>query len=141
MSWQAATASSGTLMGGTIQGLIAVNNPDYAAPAWQLFLLAIASMLFINLFNIYGGQLLAPGQNPMMFLHVSLFVIIIAILWALGPTVSAREVFVDLENSGGWSTMGLALCVGQVSAIFGLMFGDAGEVFSLPHSMVFTHHS
>jgi choline transport protein len=129
MSWQAATASSGTLIGGMIQGLISVNNPDYAAPAWQLFLLSIATMVFINMFNIYAVRLLAPGQNPMMFLHVTLFIIIITIFWALGPTVSAREVFVDLENSGGWSTMGLALCVGQVSAIFGLMYGDAGRCF------------
>jgi hypothetical protein len=79
MLWQAATASSGTLMGGIIQGLISVNNPDYAAPAWQLFFLAIANKLFINLFNICGGPLLAPGQNPMMFLHVALFIIIISI--------------------------------------------------------------
>ncbi|KAF2664356.1 putative GABA permease [Microthyrium microscopicum] len=125
MAWQAATASSGTLIGGIIQALISLNNPNYASPPWQLFLLAIAVMLSINLFNIYGGPLLAPMGNPMMFLHVALFVVIIAIFWALGPTVSAREVFVELSNTGGWSSIGLALCVGQVSAIFGLMFGDA----------------
>jgi choline transport protein len=117
-------------MGGIIQGLITVNHPDYAAPEWHLFLIAIAVIASINVFNVYGAKLLSPAQNPLMFIHVSAFIVIIAVLWARAPLVSAREVFVEFENLGGWSSTGLALCVGQISALFGLMCNDAGAHMS-----------
>jgi choline transport protein len=135
-------------MGGIIQGLVIVNRPDYEAPAWHLFLIAIAVIVSINVFNVYGVKLLSAAQNPLMFIHVSAFVVIIAILWARAPLVSAREVFVDFENLGGWSSTGLALSVGQISAIFGLMYSDAGahmseevqdSATSVPRSMFFSY--
>jgi amino acid transporter len=60
-----------------------------------------------------------------MFLHVTALIIIVAVLFAMGPRIPARLAFVEFENLGGWRTTGLALCIGQISALFGLMCSDA----------------
>jgi amino acid transporter len=130
LSWQAATASGGTLTGGIIQGLIAINNPDYTSPLWHLCLLAIANVVLVNIFNVYGAKLLAPIQNGLMILHVFTLITIVVVLWVLAPHPSAADVFVNFENTGGYSSIGLALCVGQISALFGLMCNDAAAHMS-----------
>ncbi|KAF1986462.1 putative GABA permease [Aulographum hederae CBS 113979] len=125
LSWQAATASGGFLGGGIIQGLIIINHPDYEAPVWHAVIIAIVLTIGINLFNIYGSRLLAPSQNPLMVLHIFLFIAICVVLWVMAPHPSAHDVFLEFENFGGWSSMGLSLMVGQISALFGLMCNDA----------------
>ena len=37
-------------------------------------------------------------------------------LWVLAPKAPAREVFTDFENFGGWSSVGAACVIGQLSA-------------------------
>lgn len=37
---------------------------------------------------------------------------------------TANEVFFTFENSGGWSTTGLSMLVGQVTSIYGLIGSD-----------------
>jgi choline transport protein len=107
-----------------------IYNPDYASPRWHLCLIAIANIVFINVFNVYGARLLAPLQNPLMILHVLMLIALLVVLWVLAPHPTAADVFVNFENSGGWETTGLALCVGQITAIFGLMCGDAAAHIS-----------
>jgi len=121
LSWQSATAAGGYLGAGIIQGLIVVNHPNYEAPVWHATVIAIVLTVCINMFNIYGSRFLAPTQNPLMVLHVFLLVAIIVVLWVMAPHPPASAVFLDFENHGGWSSMGLALMSGQISALYGLM--------------------
>jgi amino acid transporter len=118
------------LVGGIIQGLISLYNPDYAAPRWHLCLIAIANLVFINVFNVYGSRVLAPAQNPLMTLHICALIVILVILWVLAPHPSAYEVFAHFENFGGWQTTGLSVMIGQITALFGLMCGDAAAHIS-----------
>ncbi|KAH0046676.1 GABA permease-like protein, partial [Aureobasidium melanogenum] len=52
------------------------------------------------------------------------------VFWVLSPHVPAREVFLDLQNDGGWQTTGLALMIGQVSAVGFLGASDAAAHMS-----------
>lgn len=51
---------------------------------------------------------------------MTLFLVTMVILWVKSPHVSAEAVFTQFTNEGGWSTMGLSLMVGQITAIFTL---------------------
>lgn len=56
-------------------------------------------------------------QNAVLVVHVFGFVAIAVVLWVLGPHVSAHDGFLNFENAGGWSSMGMALLIGQVTPV------------------------
>ena len=130
LSWQAGNASGGFLCGTLIQSLIIIKNPDYAAPGWQGTLLVFPVMLVCVCFNVWFNHWLPSMQNAVMVLHVAGFLAIMIVFWVLSPHVPAREVFLDFENGGGWQTMGLALMIGQVSAVGFLGASDAAAHMS-----------
>jgi choline transport protein len=50
--------------------------------------------------------------------------------WVLAPRNAASVVFTQFTDSGGWSSMGLALMVGQISAIYACICSDAAAHMS-----------
>lgn len=124
-SWQAGSGSGSYLTGTIIQGLIIVNYPDYEPKAWQGTLLIFAMVLVIYIFNVWGARMVPEVQTYLLGLHLSLFVATIIVLWVRAPHVSAATVFTQFSNEGGWSSMGLSLMVGQITAIYTLFCGDA----------------
>ena len=50
--------------------------------------------------------------------------------WVLAPRNAATVVFTQFTDSGGWSSMGLALMVGQISAIYACICSDAAAHMS-----------
>lgn len=121
LSWQAGTASGSFLAGTIIQGLITVNDVNYLPTHWQGTLFVFAMVLIVFVFNIWGARALPMVQNLLLILHVFGFSALIIVLWVLAPRNTAEVVFTQFSNSGGWSSMGLSLMVGQISAIFGLI--------------------
>jgi len=59
-------------------------------------------------------------QNMFMPVYVVVFIATVAVMWALCPHVDASTALLEFTNEGGWSSTGLALMVGQISAIFAL---------------------
>ncbi|KAE8140358.1 amino acid permease-domain-containing protein [Aspergillus pseudotamarii] len=98
LAWQAGAASGSFLTGTIIQGLISVKDSTSWMPRIQNLLLA---------------------------LHILCFVIVITVLWAMAPQQPAHALFLEFSNTGGWSSMGLALMVGQTSAIYAGLSSDA----------------
>ncbi|KAF7591834.1 hypothetical protein BBP40_001031 [Aspergillus hancockii] len=125
LAWQAGTASGSFLTGTIIQGLISVRNPNYDAQGWQGTLFVFAMILLAYGFNVYGSDLMARMQNLLLATHIFCWVVVVVVLWVLAPRQSAEAVFTKLENGGGWSSMGLSLMVGQISAIYGCLSSDA----------------
>ena len=70
--------------------------------------------------NIWGEPILPHMQNAFMPVYVAAFIGTIAVMWALCPHVDAHAALIEVTNEGGWSSNGLALMVGQISAIFAL---------------------
>ena len=121
LSWQAGNASGPFLTGTMIQGLLMVNDPTYSPTAWQGTLFIFAVTLLMYVINIYAHKTIPLISNLFLVLHILGFLVIVIVLWVLAPHQSAHNVFVNVQNSGGWSNKGVSIMVGQISAIFGLL--------------------
>ena len=125
LSWQAGTASGPYLVGTLIQSLIFENDPNYVFKNWQGTCFVIAIALVVWATNIWGSKAMPVFQNIMMIVHVFGFLVIIVMIWVLAPRNKASDVFGTFTNSGGWSSIGLSLMVGQVSAVYACICSDA----------------
>lgn len=124
MGWQCAIVSITFLAGTIIQGLIVLNNEDYAFERWHGTLLVIAITLFSILFNTFLAKKLPFVEVIILILHVcGLFAIIIP-LWVLGPRRSAKQVFTEFNDGGGWGSNGVATLVGFSTTITSLIGYD-----------------
>lgn len=130
LSWQAGTASGPFLVGTLIQSMAYENNPGYAGTNWQGTLCVWGITLIVLFANIYMGNAMPVFQNLMLILHVFGFLTIIVCLWVLAPRNSAEVVFTHFYNGGGWSSMGLSLMVGQISAVYACICSDAAAHMS-----------
>ncbi|KAF2470504.1 amino acid transporter [Lindgomyces ingoldianus] len=125
LSWQAGNASGSYLTGTIVQALLVVNYPTYEPQRWQGTLLVFAMVLVLFIVNIWGAQIWPRIQNGLLILHVLAFLAVIITLWVMAPHRSAKSVFTEFTNMGGWSTMGLSLMVGQITAIYSMLGSDA----------------
>ncbi|RAH59700.1 GABA permease [Aspergillus piperis CBS 112811] len=125
LAWQAGAASGSFLTGTIIQGLISVRNPDYDPKRWQGTLFVFAMILIIYFFNVYAASWMPRIQNALLALHTICWVVVIVVLWAMAPRQSAKAVFTEFSLYGGWNNVGLALMIGQISAIYGSLSSDA----------------
>ncbi|KAJ5682362.1 GABA permease [Penicillium macrosclerotiorum] len=126
LAWQAGSASGSFLTGTIIQGLISVRNPDYVSENWQGTLFVFAMVLVIYIFNVYAADLMPVLNNLLMILHVLSWTVVLIVLWAMAPHQSAEAVFItQWKNLGGWSSMGISVLIGQISAIYGSLSSDA----------------
>ena len=132
LSWQAGNASGLFLCGDLIQSMISIRNPDYAYPAWQGWLLTVACTALVTGFNIWAEKILPHMQNLFAPVYVGLWLATIAVLAASGPHVSGYEAILDFQDFGGWNSMGLALMIGQISAVFALGGSDAAVRAIMP---------
>jgi len=121
LSWQAGNASGSFLTGTIVQALLGVNDPTYEPTNWQGTLFVFAMVLILFLFNVFGAQLWPKIQNGLMVLHVLGFLVVVIVLWVMAPHQSAKAVFTEFTNEGGWPTMGLSLMVGQITGIYSLI--------------------
>jgi choline transport protein len=127
LSWQAGTASGPFLVGTLIQSSAVVMYPDYSPTNWQGTLMVIAVTILVWVLNIWGAKVMPVFQNIMLVVHIFGFLAIIVVLWVLSPRATAEVTFTQFTNSGGWSTTGLALMVGQLSAIYACICKSTGQ--------------
>ncbi len=118
LSWQGGVASGAYLIGTLIQALISLNRPVYEPERWQgtLFVIGVAFIVF-NI-NVWGAKALPFLQNCLLILHVCGFAVIVIVLWVTARVQSAKAVFTQFENYGGWNSMGLSLMIGQIAAVY-----------------------
>lgn len=121
LSWQAGNASGSFLTGTIIQALLVVNYPDYEPERYQGTLLVFAMVIVLCVVNIWASDIWARIQNGLLILHIIVFLAVIITLWVLAPHQSAKAVFTEFTNSGGWPTMGLSLMVGQITALYAML--------------------
>lgn len=105
------------LVGSLIQTIILINNENYGFPNYQGTLLAIAAMVFAWLANTYGAKALPYWQNALFAVHILAYFAYIVPIWVNAPTASHSQVWGSFANEGGWSSVGMAVLVGQLSGI------------------------
>ncbi|KAB8068941.1 amino acid transporter [Aspergillus leporis] len=124
MGWQCAIVSIAYLAGTIIQGLIVLNHEDYTSERWHGTLLVVAITFFGILFNTFLAKKLPFVEVLILILHVvGLFAIVIP-LWVLAPRRSAKQVFTEFNNGGGWNSVGTATLVGFSTTITALIGYD-----------------
>ncbi|KAJ5278473.1 hypothetical protein N7524_004626 [Penicillium chrysogenum] len=125
LAWQAGAASGSFLTGTIIQGLIALRDPSYEPQNWHGTMFVFAMIAVIYFFNVYAASWMPRIQNLLLALHLLCWVIIVVVLFAMAPHNSAKTVFTSFHNGGNWSTMGISLMIGQITAIYGSLISDA----------------
>jgi amino acid transporter len=122
--WQAAIVAIAYLAGSVIQGLITLNNTDYAAPGWQGTLLIMGISTFSIVFNTFLAKKLPLVEGMILVLHIlGLFIIIIP-LWVLAPRNNAKAVFTEFSSLQGWEPMGLSVMVGLLTTVVSMLGFD-----------------
>ena len=110
--WQSAITAIGALVAGAMQGLIALNDPNYGWEGWNTTLLTIAVVLFCVVLNIFGARRLPLVEGVLALLHFAGLFVVIIVLWTLAPRNNAHDAFLQYSNNGGWSSNGLSFMVG-----------------------------
>jgi amino acid transporter len=125
LAWIATIATETIFLGTMIEGLITLNNPDFAQQRWQNTLLAWASVAGTFFINVVVPHILPRFEIFMLVLHLAGFIAITAVLLAMSPKKSADFVFHTTLNEGNWPTQGISYCVGFIGNIATFVGADA----------------
>jgi amino acid transporter len=110
--WQSAITAIGSIVAGTIQGLIALKNPDYVWERWHTTLLTIAVVAFCVFINIFVARRLPLVEGFLALVHFAGLFIVIIVLWTLAPRNNAHDAFFQFSNNGGYASDGVSFMVG-----------------------------
>ena len=99
--------------------VVSVGDPAFSPELWQTSLLAMLIGVMITSLNIWCSNRLPVLENFFVFLHIACFVIVMVTLGVTSQKTPARQVFQEVtDNGGNYPTLGLAVMVGQVSAMY-----------------------
>lgn len=118
MAWQAGNALGVFLVGTLIQSIISINNQSYTFPHWHATLLVVGAVGIAYAGNVFGSKILPYWQNAVFVVHLMAYLAFIIPIWVNAPRATSRQVWVEFTVSGGWSSLGLAIMVGQLSGMF-----------------------
>lgn len=74
----------------------------------------MACIFLTALINIFFTKYLAQVQNAIFGLTLLVYACLIVPIWVDAPKASANQAFTEFQNTGGWSSLGYAVLVGQV---------------------------
>jgi hypothetical protein len=117
IGWQVYLAGVCFMVGSVIQGLIALNVPDYVWHNWHGTLLTIAAIVFSIAFNTVLSVQLPLVEGVVLILHFAGFFAIIIPLWVMAPRATAHTALLEFSNNGGWSSTGLSAMIGLTSPL------------------------
>lgn len=101
-----------------IEAMIDVINPDFGFSRWQYTLIMIGFTIITIFFNTWGTPILPALETACLIGHILGFLVVMIPLWVLCPKNSAHEVFLDFQNSSGYSNMGTAYLISQVYVMY-----------------------
>ena len=118
LGWLASVVSGVFVVTTLIEVLVDVTDPSFAFPNWQYTLIMLAFLLVTIFFNTWGARVLPLLETISLFGHIGGFVITLVPLWVLAPKNSARAVFAEVINNGGWGNTGTSCLVAQVTVLY-----------------------
>ena len=81
-------------------------------------------------FNIFLSHKLPLAEGIILVLHVLAFFAYLIVFWVMADLGSAKNVFTEFSNGGGWSSQGVSCLVGLVTPIWCFIGPDAGAHMS-----------
>jgi hypothetical protein len=124
-AWICNVAAAMSVLSNTASGLIIFNNPSYEPQRWHSTLLLIGFTLAMTAANFGLRKILNPLENIGGMLHVTLFVVIIAVLTSMSPRSSSKFVFNTLTTESGWNNPGVAWSIGLLTTAFPISSFDS----------------
>ncbi|CAD6442859.1 90bd4527-1b05-4edc-9b49-a094a9315455 [Sclerotinia trifoliorum] len=118
LGWTASFASSVFILTTLVEAIIDIRNAGFSFAPWQYTLIMIAYLLITIGFNTWGAKLLPMIETTSLFGHLAGFLVTIIPLWIMAPKNSARTVFLDVVNNGGWSNTSTSCLIAQVSVLY-----------------------
>ena len=109
-----------------LQGIIALNYPDYYPQRWQGMLL-IWSCVFVAVFlnTVVSGILPKIEGVILTFNVIGFFAILIPLVYLAPAHGSASEVFTIFFDEGGWGSQGLSFWLGVSTTVFAFLGREA----------------
>lgn len=102
-----------------LMAAVSIGNPDFSPELWQTSLLAMLIGVLVTSLNIWCSKRLPVIENFFVFLHIACFVVVMVTLGVTSQKTPARQVFLEVtDNGGNYPTLGLAVMVGQVAAMW-----------------------
>jgi len=104
--WQSVITAIESIVAGAIQGLIALENPDYGWQRWHTTLLTIAVVSFCVFINIFAAMRLPLVESFLALFHFAGLFIVIIVLWTLAPGNNAHDAFLQFFNNSRQTSYG-----------------------------------
>lgn len=117
IGWQVYLAGVCFMVGGIIQGLIALNDETYVPERWHATLLTVAVIASAIMFNTLLAVKLPLIEGVILILHLCGIFAIVVPLWVMAPRASAHTALLSFTNNGGWPSTGLSAVIGLVTPL------------------------
>ena len=111
MGWLSYLTLVSFIAGLLIQGVAALNYPDYAPQPWHSTLLTWAVVICGFIVNTVLVPLLPTVELFFFAIHVLGWAAILITLGALAPMNDPRDTFLVFRDTAGWDSVGLAAAI------------------------------
>ena len=118
LGWLASVSSSVFVLTTLVQSIINIAQESYSFAPWQYTLIMIGFLAITIVFNTWGAKALPMLETCSLFGHLAGFLITLIPLLVLAPKNSAKQVFTEVVNNGGWSNTGTSCLIAQVSVLY-----------------------
>lgn len=119
--------------------VVSIGDPAFAPELWQTSLLAMLIGVMVTSLNIWCAKRLPAIENFFVFLHIACFVVVMVVLGVTSQKTPARQVFLEVtDNGGNYPTLGLAVMVGQVSAMYNVCGTSITHLAKTSNKVLFT---
>ncbi|KAJ4354472.1 uncharacterized protein N0V89_006209 [Didymosphaeria variabile] len=147
IGWQCAMGTTALAATQQLQGLIALNVPNYIIRPWHSTLFCIAVMVFAIIWNTLVTKKLPLVEGIVIVLYVVGFLSFVVVLWVMAPHTNTKDVWTKFEDNSGWGNVGLSTLVGLLGPVVTLIGSDSSchlseetvdAAWVLPRAMVAT---
>lgn len=103
-SWIALLAGAINIAANITTTLVSVNYPTYTLEPWHTILLMGGFLIALGLINVYAFWSVPWVEFMAGILHITLWIVFIAVLLVMAPRHSANFVFLEKANESGWES-------------------------------------
>lgn len=126
LAWIATVATETLFAGTMVQGVIALDYPDYNIERWHGTLLTWAVICGCIFVNVVIPAWLPRFEVFILVFHIVGFFAILVTLLVMTPELGSNaSVWLTSLNEGGWPTQGVSYCVGFLGNVATFVGADA----------------
>ncbi|KAK6379065.1 hypothetical protein LTS17_006769 [Exophiala oligosperma] len=130
-AWIFGTTSAGLFLAQCVMALASLANNDLVIERWMTFVVFEAFVVVAFIMATIGDRLMPfVARAGLAWTATGCFVSAIVVLAKSSPKASAKQVFATFINQTGWSSNGIAACIGLINPAFGFSGFDAAVHFA-----------